>query len=271
MSHEYTVVKVEAANRVGVITMNRPRQLNAINGALMDELTHAMGALTEDGNVDVIVLAAEGRAFSAGFDLKESAAKNYTTVPQWRNVIETDFNFIMQFWDCPKPTISAVQGHCLAGGLELAVACDITVADDTAIFGEPEVKFGSSIVALILPWLIGVKQAKQMLFTGADQIPAQRAYEMGLINEVVAPGTHLDRSMEIAAAIANSASLSVRMTKQAIHRSMDLRGMRHALLGAVDTAVLIESSCGPERTEFNRIRSSDGLKAAIAWRNARHA
>ena len=271
MNNEYTVIKVDITEQVGLIKMNRPRQLNAINSTVISELTRAMGELTARNDVSAIVLAAEGRAFSAGFDLKESAEKNYTTVAQWRKVLDTDFNFIMQFWDCPKPTISAVQGHCLAGGLELAVACDITIADNTAVFGEPEVKFGSSIVAMIVPWLIGVKQAKQMLFTGDDKIPAQRAYEMGLINEVVAPGQHLNRALEIAKSITSAASLSVQMTKQAIHRSMNLRGMRQALLGAVDAAIIIESSCGPERTEFNRIRSSEGLMAAIAWRNARNS
>lgn len=271
MNSEYTVITVDVAEHVGVIKINRPRQLNAINSTVMSELTRAMRELTERNDVSAIILGGAGRAFSAGFDLKESAEKNYTSVAQWRKVIDTDFNFIMQFWDCPKPTISAVQGHCLAGGLELAVACDITIADNTAVFGEPEVKFGSSIVALIVPWLIGVKQAKQMLLTGDDQILAQRAYEMGLINEVVEQGQHLNRALEIARSITSAASLSVQMTKQAIHRSMDLRGMRQALLSAADAAVLIEASCGPERTEFNRIRSGEGLKAAIAWRNARNA
>ena len=271
MSNAYTVITVDVADQIGVIKINRPGQLNAINSAVMNELTLAMAELSERRDVSVIVLAANGRAFSAGFDLKESAENNYTTVAQWRKVIDADFNFIMQFWDCPKPTISAVHGHCLAGGMELAVACDITIADKSALFGEPEVKFGSSIVALIVPWLIGVKQAKQMLLTGDDRIPAQRAYEMGLINEVVEQGQHLNRALEIAQSITGAASLSVQMTKRAIHRSMDVRGMREALLSATDAAVLIESSCGPERTEFNRIRSSEGLRAAIAWRNARNA
>ena len=271
MNSEYTVITVDVAENVGVIKINRPRQLNAINSTVVSEVTRAMRELTERNDVRAIVLGGEGRAFSAGFDLKESAEKSYTTVAQWRKVIDADFNFIMQFWDCPKPTICAVQGHCLGGGLELAVACDITIADKTAIFGEPEVKFGSSIVALIVPWLIGVKQAKQMLLTGDDQITAQRACEIGLINEAVEPGQHLPRALEIARSIAGAATLSVQMTKQAIHRSMDVRGMRQALLGATDVAVLIESSCGPERAEFNRIRSDEGLKGAIAWRNTRNA
>jgi enoyl-CoA hydratase len=184
--------------------------------------------------------------------------------------LRSDFDFIMQFWDCPKPTIAAVHGHCVAGGLELAVACDITIADSTAVFGEPEVRFGSSIVSLILPWVIGPKAAKDILLTGRDDITAERAYQLGIVNHLVEPGEHRTKAIEVAKSIATASTLSVQMTKRAINRGLDSQGMRNALLASVDSAILIEASMGPEREEFNRIRSTDGLKAAIAWRNARN-
>ena len=107
----------------------------------------------------------------------------------------------MRFWDCPKPTVSAVHGYCLAGALELALACDLTVADSTAIFGEPEVRFGSAIVALLVPWIAGPKFAKELLLTGADDISAQRALQMGLVNQVVDEGRALARAMQLAGAM----------------------------------------------------------------------
>ncbi len=265
----YTLCTLEVADRIGVITLNRPQNLNALNSQLMSEVTQALQALEADEGVDVIVLAAAGRAFSAGFDLKESALKKYTGVADWSRVLRSDFDFIMQFWDCTKPTIAAVQGHCIAGGLELAVACDITVADRTAVFGEPEVRFGSAVVSLILPWVIGPKAAKEILLTGQDDLSAERAYQLGLVNRLVEPGRHLAQAMELARSIVASSSVSVRATKRAINRTLDMQGMRAALLAAVDAAVLVESAMGPEREEFNRIRASEGLKAAIAWRNAR--
>ena len=271
MLRDYTQITLEMTDRIGVITLNRPKSLNALSSQLMAEVTHAMQVLTEDAGIDAIVLAGQGRAFSAGFDLKESALKNYTGIVEWSRVIRSDFDFIMQFWDCPKPTISAVQGHCLAGGLELAVACDITVADTTAIFGEPEVRFGSAIVALILPWIIGPKAAKEILLTGRDDISAERAYQLGIVNQLVEPGEHLSQAMKVARSISAASSLSVRMTKRAINRSLEVQGMRESLLAAIDAAVMVEAGLGPEREEFNRIRSADGLKAAIAWRNARGA
>lgn len=271
MPTEYQTIQTSNDDGVGRIILNRPKALNAINGLMMREVTSALRELEADRSVRAIVLSGEGRSFSAGFDLKESAEKNYTTASDWRPVIEADFEFIMQFWDCKKPTISAVHGYCLAGGLELALACDITIASEDAVLGEPEVRFGSGIVALIVPWIVGPKHAKDILLTGNDKIPAKRAGEIGLVTEVVPADQHVTRAVEKAREIATAAPLSVELTKRAINRSFDIRGMRASLLAAVETDVIIEASGGPERSEFNRIRKEQGLKEAIAWRDARYA
>lgn len=270
MSMEYETIRVAVDGGIGHLVLNRPKALNAINGAMMRELTEALAGLEADPSIRAIVLSAEGRAFSAGFDLKESAEKNYSTALEWRRVIESDFEFIMQFWDCSKVTICAVHGHCLAGGMELALACDITVAGQDATFGEPEVRFGSGIVAMLVPWVVGPKHAKDILLTGNDRITAERAGAMGLVSEVVEQGRHLERAFEKAREVAAAAPLSVELTKRAINRSFDMRGMRMALLSAVETDIIIETAGGPERTEFNRIRKEQGLKEAIAWRDAKY-
>lgn len=267
---DYETIRVDISDDGIVhIILNRPRVLNAINSVLMREVTEVLRALQNDPAIRCFVLSGDGRAFSAGFDLKESAAAGERTVSDWRRVLEADFDFVIQFWDCPKPTISAIHGHCIGGGLELAIACDIAVAAEDAVFGEPEVRFGSGIVAMVLPWMIGPKHAKDMLLTGNDQISATRAAEIGLVTETVAIGTHVDRAMEKAREIVSAAPLSVELTKRAINRSFDMRGMRNALLAAVETDIVIETSGGPERAEFNRIRKEQGLKAAIEWRNSR--
>lgn len=267
---DYETIRVEITETgIAHIILNRPRVLNAINSVLMREVTDVLRGLQHDSQIRCFILSGEGRSFSAGFDLKESAAAGDRTVSDWRRVLEADFDFVMQFWDCPKPTISAIHGHCIGGGLELAVACDIAIADETAIFGEPEVRFGSGIVAMVLPWVVGPKHAKDMLLTGNDQISAARAAEIGLVTETVAAGRHIARAFEKAQEIVSAAPLSVELTKRAINRSFDMRGMRMALLAAVETDIVIETSGGPERSEFNRIRKEQGLKAAIDWRNSR--
>jgi enoyl-CoA hydratase len=265
----YETITVERRGRIAVLSFNRPSVLNAFNGKLVEETSAAMRALNQDDAVLAIVVRGEGRAFSAGFDLKESAAKQVTGVEAWRAVIEIDFDFLIQFWDSSKPTIAAVHGFCLAGAFELALSCDITIAAEGTQFGEPEVRFGSGIVALLLPWMTTPKLAKELLLTGNDRIDARRALAMGIVNQVVPAGEETSRAVALAEDIAAAAPLSVRLTKRAINRSYEAAGMRQALLAAVETDIAIELAAGPERSEFNRIRKEQGLKAALAWRDAR--
>lgn len=265
----FETIETRIEDRIGIITLNRPRVLNAINRQLMQDVTAAMTAFVQDPKVLAIVIHGNGRAFSAGFDMKESAQRVTTGTDQWRAVLEADFDFIIQFWDCPKPTIAAVHGHCLAGAFELALACDVTVAADGTLFGEPEARFGSGIIALLLPWCTTPKVAKELLLSGTDQVDAQRALAVGIVNHVVPAGKELDKALAIARDFAAAAPLSVQLTKRAINRTYEVMGMRQALLAALDTDVLIESTGGPERAEFNRIRREEGLKAALAWRDAR--
>jgi enoyl-CoA hydratase len=270
MVRDYEAIRLTIdGDGIAHIALNRPKALNAINSVLMHEATGALKALEADPAIRCIVLSGDGRSFSAGFDLKESAAAGERTISDWQRVLEDDFNFIIQFWESPKPTISAIHGHCIGGGLELAVACDIAIAGEDAVFGEPEVRFGSGIVALLVPWLIGPKHAKDILLTGNDHISASRAAAIGLVTEMVPAGEHLTRAFEKAREIAAAAPLSVALTKRAINRSFDLRGMRMSLLSALEIDVILESSAGPEKKEFNRIRKEQGLKEAIAWRNSR--
>lgn len=265
----YTTIQSRVEGRVGVLTFDRPRVLNAFDPTLVEETGRALRAFSADPEVMAIVVHGSGRAFSAGFDLKASAEKGPLDVNQWRDVLETDFEFIMQFWDCEKPTIAAVHGYCIGGAFELALACDLTVAAAGTRFGEPEVRFGSGIVAMLLPWITTPKQAKELLLTGNDQITAERALEIGIVNHVVAPGEELARAMAIAQDVAAASPLAVRLTKRAINRSYEIMGLRQALLAALETDITIEAGGGPERDEFNRIRKEQGLKAALAWRDAR--
>lgn len=267
----FTTLIFNVADGIAEIRLDRPAVLNAINSAMIADIGRALDLAEADSAVRAIVLTAEGRAFSAGFDLKESAARGETTPAQWRKILETDFEIIMRFWHSPKPTIAAVQGACVGGGFEMALACDITLAADTAVMGEPEVRFGSGIVALLLPWVTGPKQAKEILLAGLDKIDAARALSLGIVNRVVPADALRNEAMALARAIASGGADSVRLTKLAINRSYDIMGMRQALLQALEIDISIESAGGPERTEFNRIRRESGLKAAIAWREGRSA
>jgi enoyl-CoA hydratase/carnithine racemase len=264
-----SLVRGERRGPVALLTLNRPEKLNAISAAVIEALDRALDSAEQDESVRAIVIAGAGRAFSAGFDLDMGVGEGKPDPAHVRRALERDFRIILRFWDSPKPTIAAVHGYCLGSALELAVACDLTIAADDCRFGEPEVRFGSGIVALLLPWLAGPKAAKYLLLTGDDRVGAAEALAMGIVNRVVPPARLLDEAIALAGRIAANDALAVRLTKQAVNRSLDIGGMRQALLAALELDILIETSETAESREFNEILRRDGAKAAIAWRRAR--
>ena len=265
------LVLSERRGAVALLTLNRPDKLNAINVPVIEALDAALDAAEADDAVRAIVVAGAGRAFSAGFDLDMGMGDGKPDPADVRRALENDFRLIMRFWDSPKPTVAAVHGYCLGSALELAVACDITIAAEDCRFGEPEVKFGSGIVALLLPWLAGPKAAKYLLLTGEDRATAAEMQAIGLVNRVVPIASVLDEAVALAARMAANDAQAVRLTKQAINRSLDIGGMRQALLAALETDVVIETNETAESREFNEILKRDGAKEAIAWRAGRSA
>jgi enoyl-CoA hydratase len=260
----------ELRDGIALLMLNRPDKLNAINKEMIAQLGSALDAAEADPSVRAIVLAGVGRAFSAGFDLDmEIAAGGKPDPEDVRQALRNDFEIIMRFWDCPKVTLAAAHGYCLGSAMELALACDITLASEDCFFGAPEVRFGSGIVAMLLPWLAGPKCAKYLLLSGDDRVSAADALDMGLINRVVPAGQALEQTFELARRVAANDPLAVKLTKQAINRSLDIGGMREALLQALELNVIIETSETAESREFNAILKREGAKAAIAWRSTR--
>jgi enoyl-CoA hydratase len=265
----YEHILVSRNGPLGTIAFNRPRVLNAFHNELMHETLRAVAELNADDTVEVIIVRGEGRAFSAGFDLKAASDRKMEDVQDWEAQMGLQFEFIMQFWHSPKPTIAAVHGFCLAGAFELALACDVTVAAEGTRFGEPEVRFGTGIIAMLLPWVSGPKASKELLLTGNDQVSVEDALRLGIVNHVVPAGEEVAKAEALAGAMAKASTRSVRMTKQAINRSYEAMGLSSALKTALDIDVLLNSGSSPEKKEFARIRNEQGLKAAIAWRDAR--
>jgi len=264
-----STVKLDRSGGIATLTLSRPEALNAINEAMISDVTEAMTELSRDDRVRAIVINGEGRSFSAGFDMKEAAAKEISGRDAWREVLVRDFDFVMQFWNCPTPTIAAVHGYCLAGAFELMLATDISVAERSALFGMPEVRFGSGVITMLAPWVTGPKQAKELLLTGHDRFTADQCLTMGVLNRVVDDGKAISEALAIADQISQSAAKSVQLTKQAINRGYEIMRMREALDAALEIDIEIESDESPERIEFNSIRKEQGLKAALAWRDAR--
>ena len=260
---------LEQRDGIAHVTLNRPERLNAINRKMIAEMHEVLDEVERDDDLGVVVLAGVGRAFCSGFDLKDDATTSQSGVARWQKTLQDDFDFTIRFWEFKKPTIAAVHGYCLAGGFELAMACDITIAAEGTMLGEPELRFGSVITTLIMPWLAGPKRAKELLLTGNDRITAERAERIGLVNQVVPDGEHLDAALAMARRIAANDRDAVSMTKRAINRTFEVMGLHEALRAGLDTAVQLESLETPSRVKFREITRREGLKAAIAWRDSR--
>lgn len=263
-----SLVRYQREGALARITLHRPERLNAINAAMVGELGRALDAAEADPAVRVVLLTGAGRAFSAGFDLEPDDGEGAADPARLRRTLREDLQIIMRFWDCPKPTIAAVHKYCLGSAMEMAIACDITIAAEDCRFGAPEVKFGSGIVALLLPWFIGPKRAKELLLTGDDQVSATRALEIGLVNRVVPAQRLAEEATALAQAVAGNDEVAVRLTKLAVNRSCEIAGMRRALLDALELDVIIEATETDQTRQFREILRREGTKAALAWRAA---
>lgn len=246
------------------LVLNRPSKLNAISAELRDALTEAIADATADERVRVIAIAGAGRAFCSGYDLSESAPP---TAWDWRDVLARDVEATLAVWSCPKPVIAQVHGYALAGGLELAMACDLVVAAEGAQLGEPEIRFGSAPVTLLMPFVIGQKKTRELLLTG-DLVGAEEAERIGLVNRVV-PVERLAAEVDaLADRLARVPPDVMAPTKVMLNRAMDAAGFASAVAMGLDLQSFINMSATAR--EFDAIVRRDGLKAALAWRDARY-
>lgn len=219
----------ERKGAVAVIRLNRPDKLNAMNAKLKEEVAYALGELEKDDSVRVAVITGVGdKAFVAGADINEFAGKK--PVDQWQSYGQTSlYNVVDRF---PKPIIAMINGYCLGGGCELAMACDIRVASDKAQLGQPEINIGiipGGGGSQRLPRLVGLGKALELILTG-DRIDATTAKQIGLVDEVVTHEELEERTMELAQKIAAKSPLAVRLAKAAVKASANMpldQGLRY--------------------------------------------
>lgn len=251
---------------VRVLTLNRPEKLNALSSDMVDTLSGALKDAATDEAVRVVVIAGAGRSFCAGYDLDEEGPGDDASVAAG---LRRSLARLVEIYDQPQPVIASVQGHCLAGGCDLMMMCDLVVAADDAVFGQPEIRFGSAIVAHVMPWLIGARRAKELVLTGFDELDAATALGYGLVNRLVPRAGLEEATMHLARSLAVVDPEVMRLTKRALNAGWEESGFREALTAGLEIGVEIETNRSPERVEFDRIAAEHGLKAAIEWRDAR--
>ncbi len=269
----YKDIIYEKKPPIAYITLNRPDKMNALSDALQLEVRDALeDAGWEDKEIRVIVLKGAGRCFSAGFDISGAPERN---AAEWQeHFLSKKFHTAHWdlFWGNPKPLIAQVHSFCLAGGLATASFCDLCICSEDALFGYPYIRVGAPYIGAIWPWILGIRKAKELLYTG-NLMDAQEALKLGLVNKVV-PNDRLEEEVnKLAQTISKVPMLNIRYCKKLINEAYEEMGIRQIIehSDAIEAICYASPESIPERKEFQRITKEKGLKAALDWNSARFA
>ena len=254
MVRKMEFVRLEKKEKIRILTISRESVLNALNRQVLEEISEAVGLLENDDEAEVLIITGTGRAFVAGADIKTQSDFNEEEAGEWGRYGSSIFRRIelLEF-----PTIAAVNGYALGGGCELAMSCDIIIADEKAKFGQPEVKLGvipGFSGTQRLPRRVGVSKAKELLYTG-EMINAQEALRIGLANRVAPHGHVMDDALELAETIMKNAPLALKYAKIAVDEGIETD---------IDSAIEIENKFF--RKTFDTEDQKEGMRAFIEKR-----
>ena len=208
---------------IGIVTLNLPKTMNALNDEMINDLSIVMDEISTDSQVQAVIITGGDKVFAAGGDIKAMLQCGPLEAKEYVTPIHKVFN---QIAELPKPTIAAICGFALGGGVELALTCDFRIAAENAKFGFPEINLGIFPAAggsQRLPRLIGMSKAKELMFTG-DTIDAETALSIGLINQVVSPEALMEQAMKLAKKLSAKPPLTIKNLKESMHNvyNMDL-------------------------------------------------
>lgn len=257
--------------QIAQLTLNRPDKLNALNADLMAEFREAMKVVEEDPEVRALIITGAGRAFSSGFDIQLDAASMdhpNSTGDARRTPLRDLVATFMTIWNCSKPVIAAVNGYALGGGCEMVQICDIKIASDRAILGEPEIRAGFGPPLLITPYSVNLAMAKELLLTG-DSVNAYEAARIGLVNRVVPHDNLMAECEKAAKKICLLPQIGVKLTKDSVNHALEEMGFLKAVKHNLELMTQFDTSTSPEQEEFTAISREQGLRAAIDWLDAR--
>ena len=275
----YTEITYEVDDRLAFVTLNRPEKLNALSNNLRGEMIHAMKEAEADDAVGVIVLRAEGRAFSAGYDLtpaREAGEGNpyvhprsllpdtNTTHPgaqQWsRHVVMT--NWVI--WELAKPVVAQIQGYCLAGGTELASTCDFRIVAEDAQIGYPPVRAMTTMDMMWTPWHLPMAKAREFAYIG-DSFSGSEMERLGWANYAVPADRLADFTETFARRMAHIDNEMLMYSKRAVNRQYETMGIRTGLASGTEIQAL--SAQRSAASEWGTRVREEGLKAALEWRD----
>lgn len=249
--------------------INKPDVLNAIDPDVYVAIDEMLNQAETDPDVSVLMVSGKGRAFSSGFDLKQSAEQ--TELPVWEQYdwLRTQRATLMRLWNFEKPTIAAVHGHCIGAGFHLMNHFDLVVADEATRFSEPEARY-SLLPQPLTVSMAGIRRAKGILFTG-DTFSADEAYAMGLVNHVATSGEHVTKAREYANKLTKVPAETLIMTKNILNRTVEMQGFELMHEWAWDQFLLSKIMETGVKREFNDLAKEQGISAAYKWMKERFA
>ncbi|GAB2446029.1 hypothetical protein GCM10027062_28910 [Nocardioides hungaricus] len=253
---------------IATILLNRPEKLNALTDEMYAEVAEAVRRFDDDRSCRVIVLRGAGRAFCAGFDLTVEM-EGSSSADARRRELDLANRVRWAIWNSTTPVLAAVHGYCLAGGFEMTLPADFTIASDQAVFGEPESLFGAAPSFLQVPWLTSHKIAKDVLVLG-QHISAQRAFEIGFVSTLVPDAEFDERVAAYAEAVARIAPRAVAAIKTGVNRTYEIAGMRVALEAWTDHAALLHDVDDEHVNSFAESVRAGNVSEAIKTRNQIH-
>ena len=261
-----SVIIYEKSNHIGRIIFNRPKARNAFNRELVQKLNEVLEEVSKDDDVHVAVISSKGdKAFSAGFDLKESVGDPIIEVPARRENTRLELDTWLKIWNMNKPVIAQVQGYCIGGGLHIALMCDLIIASDDAKFGEPEVAFSYLPDILIEPWKLPANIAREMLFLG-EFLSAEKLHRIGTVNRIFPYEKLEEETSKIAKKLAEMPKETLGMAKYQLNKTYEIMGFKNSLDFAAEMFNLCRINQAKLEAQFNEIVNTKGLTEAIKWK-----
>jgi len=268
MTEEAQAVTYRTDGDIAIISLNRPDKRNAVNRALSQGLMACLEKANQDYNVTVIILRGEGKSFCAGHDIERSdpeREKYRHHSLRTHHSLSRGLRLATAIWELNKPIIASVHGHALGEGCVISMLCDLTIAAEGALFGEPEIRFAGPATAMMMPWVVGLKRARELIYMG-DMIDAAEAKEIGIVNRVV-PAAELEAAtLKYARRLALIGPEALFCARTTINRILEAQGIRQAFNSTVDLIAPTYATDSQVHRDFQAKVEEVGLAGAFKWR-----
>lgn len=267
MTYEAIEFERDGEDKFATVVLNRPDKMNTLNTTLIQELEDVVKMASTDPEINALLITGRGKAFSAGYDMAPGSLGDELDIgiDAWRDTLLGMIQNMYTIWNAPIATVAAINGYALGGGLELSMCCDVSIASEDAMLGEPEIRHVSAPPTLILPWTVPIRHARHLIYTG-DMIDAKEAERIHLVNKTVPADELMDVASRWARKLARIPTPSIKYNKAAINNVQLGAGLYDSWLYNAETTAMVHSV--PEGSEWMRKLNEMTVKEFLKTREA---